>query len=136
MYTGNDFQLDPSTVCVLAVVNNSPSDCGSCFRIDITQDSDSESTEQFNISFTVISVQPEGVNINNFSEAVIYIQDDDGKSHYWATLCEKNWRASMSSRAGMALTLTIHLDCSKRWKQSVITYFYHNYISIATTCMQ
>ena len=81
MYTGNDFQLDSSTVCVLAVVNNNASDCGSCFRIRITEDSDYEPTEQFSINFTVISVQPEGVNISTFSEAVIYIQDDDGKSH-------------------------------------------------------
>ena len=81
VYAGNNFQLDPSTVCVLATVNNNASDCGSCFRINITEDSDSEPTEQFNISFTVISVQPEGVNINNFSEVIIYIQDDDGKSH-------------------------------------------------------
>ena len=83
--TGNDFQLDQSIVCVSATVNNA-SDCGSCFRINITEDSDSEPTEQFNISFTVISVQPEGVNINNFSEAIVYIRDDDGKSQYWASL--------------------------------------------------
>ena len=88
VYTGNDFQLDPSTVCVFATVNNSVSDCGSCFRINITEDSDSEPTEQFIISFTVKSVQPEGVNVNNFSEAIIYIRDDDGKNHYWASLCE------------------------------------------------
>ena len=88
LYTGHDFQLDPSTVCVLATVSSNVSDCGSCFTISITEDSDIEPTEQFNISFTVISVQPEGVNINNFSEAIIYIQDDDGKNHYWATFCE------------------------------------------------
>ena len=82
--TGNDFQLDSSSVSV--TVNNNPSECGSCFRINITEDSDSEPTEQFNISFTVISVQPEGVNISTSNEAVIYIQDDDGKSHYWASL--------------------------------------------------
>ena len=81
MYTGNDFQLDSSTVCVLAMANNNASDCGSCFRIRITEDSDYEPTEQFSINFTVMSVQPESVNINTFSEAVIYIQDDDGKSH-------------------------------------------------------
>ena len=83
VYAGNDFQLDSSTVCVLATVNNNASDCGSCFRIHITEDSDSEQTEQFNINFTVISVQPEGVNISTSNEAIIYIQDDDGKSHYW-----------------------------------------------------
>ena len=86
MYTGNDFHLDPSPVCVLATVSSNVSDCGSCFRINITEDRDPEQTEQFNISFTVISVQPDGVNINNFSEAVIYIQDDDGESHYWTSL--------------------------------------------------
>ena len=88
-YAGNDFQLNPSTVCVSATVSNNASDCGSCFRINITEDSDSEPTEQFNISFTVISVQPEGVNINNFSEAIVYIRDDDGKSQYWGVVCEK-----------------------------------------------
>ena len=88
-------------MCVLTVVNNN---CSSCFRINITEDSDSEPTEQFNISFTVISVQPEGVNINNFSEAIIYIQDDDGKNQYWTHLYEIK-RASMSSRDRMALTL-------------------------------
>ena len=76
-------------MCVLATVSNNTSDCGSCFRINITEDSDSEPTEQFNISFTVISVQPEGVNINNFSEAIVYIRDDDGKSQYWGVVCEK-----------------------------------------------
>ena len=78
MYTGRDFQLDLDRN--LATVTNNASDRGRCFRIIITEDSDSEPTEQFNISFTVISVQPEGVNINNFSETIVYIRDDDGKS--------------------------------------------------------
>ena len=86
MYTGSDFQLDPDNN--LATVTNNVSDHGRCFRIIITEDSDSEPTEQFNINFTVMSVQPEGVNISTSNEAVIYIQDDDGKSHYWASLCE------------------------------------------------
>ena len=86
MYIGDDFQLNPSPVCVLATVSSNASDCGSCFRISITEDSDSEPTEQFNICFTVISVQPEGVNTNTSSEAVIYIQDDDGESQYWDSL--------------------------------------------------
>ena len=30
VYAGNDFQLDPGTVCVLAT-GNIFSDCGSCF---------------------------------------------------------------------------------------------------------
>ena len=66
----------------LVTVTNNASDRGRCFRIIITEDSDPEITEQFNISFTVISVQPEGVNINTSSEAIVYIQDD-GKSLYW-----------------------------------------------------
>ena len=33
VYAGNDFQLDFSTVCVLATVNNIFSGCGSCFRV-------------------------------------------------------------------------------------------------------
>ena len=80
VYTGSDFQLDRN----LVTVTNNASDRGRCFRINITEDSDRETTEQFNISFTVVSVQPEGVNINNFSEAIVYIRDDDGKSLYWA----------------------------------------------------
>ena len=84
MYTGSDFQLDLDRN--LATVTNNASDRGRCFRIIITEDSDSEPTEQFNISFTVISVQPEGVNINNSSEAIVYIQDDDGKSQNSASL--------------------------------------------------
>ena len=78
MYTGSDFQLDLDRN--LATVTNNASDHGRCFRMIITEDSDSEPTEQFNISFTVISVQPEGVKINTSSEAIVYIQDDDGKS--------------------------------------------------------
>ena len=70
MYTGSDFQLGPDRTM-----------SNRCFRINITEDSDSEPTEQFNISFSVTLVQPEGVNINNFSEAIIYIQDNDGKKH-------------------------------------------------------
>ena len=35
VYAGNDFRLDPSTVCVLATVNNIFSDCGSCFSVHI-----------------------------------------------------------------------------------------------------
>ena len=91
MYTGSDFQLDHNRN--LVTVTNNSSDHGRCFKISIKEDRDRETTEQFNISFTVISVQPEGVNINTFSEAVIYIQDDDGKSHYWASLCERVIRA-------------------------------------------
>ena len=72
IYTGSDFQLDPDRA--LATMSKR------CFGITIKEDNDLESTEQFNISFTVISVQPEGVNINNFSEAIVYIEDDDGKT--------------------------------------------------------
>ena len=86
MYTGSDFQLDPDKN--LATVTNNASDHGRCFRIIITEDSDHETTEQFSINFTVISVQPEGVNINTSNEAVIFLQDDDGKSLYWESLCE------------------------------------------------
>ena len=80
VYTGSDFQLDRN----LVTVTNNASDRGRCFRINITEDSDRETTEQFNISFNVSSVQPDGVNINTSSEAIIFIQDDDGKSLYWA----------------------------------------------------
>ena len=82
VYTGSDFQLDIDRS--LATVTNNASDHSRCFTIIITGDSDPEITEQFNISFTVISVQPEGVNISNFSEAIVYIQND-GKSLYWAS---------------------------------------------------
>ena len=80
VYTGSDFQLDRN----LVTVTNNASDRGRCFRINITEDSDRETTEQFNISFNVSSVQPDGVDINTSSEAIIFIQDDDGKSLYWA----------------------------------------------------
>ena len=81
VYTGSDFQLDLDRN--LVTVTNNASDRGRCFRINITEDSDRETTEQFNISFNVSSVQPDGVNINTSSEAIIFIQDDDGKSHCW-----------------------------------------------------
>ena len=81
VYTGSDFQLDLDRN--LVTVTNNASDRGRCFRIIITEDSDPEITEQFNISFNVSSVYPEGVNINTSSEAIIFIQGDDGKSHCW-----------------------------------------------------
>ena len=87
MHTGSDFQLDLDRNSV--TVTNNASDHGRCFGIIITEDSDREPTEQFNISFTVVSVQPEGVNINTSSEAIVYIRDDDGKSQYWRLVCEK-----------------------------------------------
>ena len=73
MCTGSDFQLDPDRT--LATMHNR------CFGIIIKEDTDPEPTEQFTISFSVNLVQAEGVNINSFSEAIIYIQDDDGKKH-------------------------------------------------------
>ena len=74
MYTGSDFQLDPDRT--LATMHNR------CFGITIKEDNDPEPTEQFTISFSVNFVQAEGVNINNSSEAIIYIEDDDGKMGY------------------------------------------------------
>ena len=68
MYTGSDFQLDSDRT-------------NRCFEITIKEDNNPEPTERFTISFTVNLVQVEGVNINNFSEAVIFIQDNDGKYH-------------------------------------------------------
>ena len=85
VYTGSDFQLDIDRS--LATVTNNASDHSRCFTIIITGDSDPEITEQFNISFNVSSVQPEGVNINTSSEAIVYIHD--GKSQYWRLICEK-----------------------------------------------
>ena len=82
MYTGSDFQLDLDMNSV--TVTSNASDHGRCFRITIAEDSDRETTEHFNISFNVSSVQPEGVNINTSTEAIVYIQDDDCKSLYWA----------------------------------------------------
>ena len=70
MYTGSDFQLGPDRTM-----------SNRCFGITIKEDNDPEPTEQFNISFIVNLVQVDGVNINNFSEAIIYIQDNDGKKH-------------------------------------------------------
>ena len=74
MYTGSDFQLDPDRT--VATINKI------CFGITIKEDNDPEPTEQFTISFSVNLVQAEGVNINNSSEAIIFILDDDGKKGY------------------------------------------------------
>ena len=74
MYTGSDFQLDPDRT--VATMNNR------CFGITIKEDNDPEPTEQFTISFSVNLVQAEGLNINNSSEAIIFILDDDGKKGY------------------------------------------------------
>ena len=74
MYTGSDFQLDPDRK--LATVHNR------CFGVTIKEDNNPEPTEQFNISFSVNLVQVDGVNINNFSEAIIFIQDDDGNPFF------------------------------------------------------
>jgi len=74
MYTGSDFQLDPDRK--LATVHNR------CFGVTIKEDNNPEPTEQFNISFSVNLVQVDGVNINNFSETIIFIQDDDGNPFF------------------------------------------------------
>ena len=74
MFTGSDFQLDSNRA--LSTMSNR------CFGITMKEDNNPEPTEQFTISFTVNLVQAEGVNINNFSEAIIFIQDDDGKKGY------------------------------------------------------
>ena len=74
MYVGSDFQLVPDRT--VATMSNR------CFELTIKEDNNPEPTEQFTISFTVNLVQAEGVNINNFSEAIIFIQDDDGKKGY------------------------------------------------------
>ena len=81
-HTGRDFQLDHDSD--LATVNNNASNPGRCFRIIITEDSDPEPAENFTISFVVNRTQPEGVNISiNQSEAVITIQENDRKSHWF-----------------------------------------------------
>ena len=71
MDTGSDFQLDPDKTL--------PTKTNRCFGITIKEDNDPEPTEQFTITFSVNLVQAEGININNFSEAIIFILDDDGK---------------------------------------------------------
>ena len=73
MYTGSDFQLDPDRK--LVTMSNR------CFGIIIKEDNNPEPTEKFNLSFNVTLVQAEGVNINTSSDAIIFIQDDDGKNH-------------------------------------------------------
>ena len=80
MYTASDFQLHRD----LATVNNNASNPGRCFRIIITEDSDPEPAENFTISFVVNSTQPKGVNISiNQNEAVIIIQENDSKNHWF-----------------------------------------------------
>ena len=82
LHTGRDFQLHPDSD--LATVSNNASNPGRCFRIMITDDSDPERAENFTISFVVNRTQPEGVNISiNQSEAVITIEENDRKSHWF-----------------------------------------------------
>ena len=82
LHTGKDFQLHPDSD--LATVSNNASNPSRCFRIIITNDSDPEPAENFTISFVVNRTQPEGVNISiNQSEAVITIEENDRKSHWF-----------------------------------------------------
>ena len=84
MYTASDFQVHPGGD--LATVNNNASNPGRCFRINITKDGNPEPEENFTIKFMVNTTQPEGVNINISSiqsEAVIIIQENDCKSHWF-----------------------------------------------------
>ena len=82
MYTESDFQVHPGGD--LATVNNNASNPGRCFRIYITEDSNPEPEENFTIKFMVNTTQPEGVNISSIlSEAVIIIQENDCKSHWF-----------------------------------------------------
>ena len=72
----NDFEIFNPTVLL---GNNT-----GCFQIVIVDDSDPEPEENFTISFVVNKVQPECVNISiNQSEAVIIIQENDCKCHWY-----------------------------------------------------
>ena len=82
MYTDSDFHLHPGGD--LATVNNNASNPGRCFRINITEDGNPEPAENFTINFMLNRTQPEGVNISSIQhEAVITIQDNDSKSHWF-----------------------------------------------------
>ena len=90
LHTGRDFQLHPDSD--LATVSNNASNPGRCFRIIITEDSDPEPAENFTISFVVNRTQPEGVNISiNQSKAVITIEENDRKSHWFEMIGLRNY---------------------------------------------
>ena len=90
LHTGRDFQLHPGSD--LATVSNNASNPGRCFRIIITEDSDPEPAENFTISFVVNRTQPEGVNISiNQSKAVITIEENDRKSHWFEMIGLRNY---------------------------------------------
>ena len=77
-FAGTDFQLTE----VFATVSSDPNAAARCFRISITDDGNSEGTEQFTISFVVEFVDPEidtARVTSNPVQATIFIQDNDGK---------------------------------------------------------
>ena len=109
MYTGSDFQL-------YRTMSNR------CFGITIKEDNDPEPTEQFNISFSVNFVQVDGVNINNFSEAIIFIQDDDGKKY-----C-KGYVHSQFVCYTIILQNTAHMWCILQIFQKGVGHSFKSYI--------
>ena len=80
--TASDFQLllnsGGDAIATLAI----PLDNDRCYRMNITDDSDIEGTEQFTISFVVDFTQPDTSIANRITsdpaEATIFIQDNDG----------------------------------------------------------
>ena len=80
----NDFEIIDATALLR---NNS-----GCFKIVIVDDSDPELAENFTISFVVNRTQPEGVNISiNQSEAVITIEENHRKSHWFEMIGLRNY---------------------------------------------
>ena len=73
---GNDFQRLSDALATAS--NNS----NGCFRINITDDNDSEGTEQFTVFFIMNFTVPTSVNITRITSdpnvTTIFIQDNDG----------------------------------------------------------
>ena len=76
VYAGNDFQRLSDAFATVS------KDFNECFRIIITDDNDSEETEQFTISFLVDFVDPVTISTTRITSdpniTTIFIQDNDG----------------------------------------------------------
>jgi len=76
LFAGNDFQ---ELSDVYATVSNNSD---GCFTINITDDTDSEETEQFTLSFIVDFISPTTISTTRITSSpnvtTIFIEDNDG----------------------------------------------------------
>ena len=74
--SGNDFQRLSNAPAIVSDNSNE------CFRIIITDDNDSEETEQFTVSFLVDFIDPVTISTTRITSdpniTTIFIQDNDG----------------------------------------------------------